>query len=280
MIQSNFQILFKVEVLHSYFDQNICPCLKFNPGSVTSKLLDRFDFKCRSKINGFDLYANSRASVTAFLNYITKATNQTYFDFGIVTTNSHFNFFTDLPVDWVGQLDFDSQAASNRYEGNAVQLSQGLSKNAGTSRLGNLILRFNDILKFQNNNGFTQFDIRFAARSTQWQYFVINKSSIQLDNPAIGKTDMDFTGPENVFIESGQQALLFSSGDNLIPLSELPKYKFNLINKPASGGNETTRKISAPKIIYTGLPNPDPGRIGMTRINGKNQVSSPMYVFI
>ncbi|MDB5134940.1 MAG: hypothetical protein JWP37_1543 [Mucilaginibacter sp.] len=281
MIRSNFQLMFKVEVLHSYFEHGICNCLRFKPGATTSGLLKRFDFRIRNKINGFDFYTNSRNTITAFLKYIQTSTNQTFFDFEIESNNSNFHLFTELPVDWVGQLVYYSQADTNVYQEGVVELDQSLSENVNATSLGNLTLHFDDIIKFGIDNGYAQFAINYKARSTQWQYFVINKSSIQLNNPAIGgKADIGFNGPENVTIENGERAILFTSGDNLIPLSEVPTYKFDLVNRPALNGNDPPKRTSAPKIIFRGLPNPDPKRIGIVNINSINQVSSPIYVYV
>jgi hypothetical protein len=281
MIRSNFQIVFKVEVLHSYFEKDVCNCLRFKPGIVTGRLLKRFDFRIRNKINGFDFYTNSRDNIAAFLQYIQTSTNQTFFDFEIENNNSNFYFFTELAVDWVGQLIYDSQADSNVYQEGVVQLAQSLSENVSATSLGNLTLHFDDIVKFRVNNGYAQFTITYKARATQWQYFVINKSAVQLSNPAIaGKTDIEFNAPENVIIENGLQAILFSSGDNLIPLTEVPNYKFDLVNRRPLNHNDSPKKASAPKIIFKGLPNPDPKRIRVVKINNTNQVSSPIYVYV
>jgi hypothetical protein len=281
MIRSNFQMMFKVEVFHSYFEQGICNCLRFKPGATTTGLLKRFDFKIRNKINGFDFYSNSRYTITAFLQYIQTSTNQTFFDFEIESNDPNFHLFTELPVDWVGQLFYDSQASVNMHQDGVVELGQSLSENANITSLGNLTVHFDDILKFGPGNKCAQFAINYKARSTQWQYFVINKSSIQLNNPAIGgKADIGFNGPENVTIENGERAILFTSGDNLIPLSKVPTYKFDLVNRPALNGNDPPKRASAPKIIFRGLPNPDPKRIGIVNVNSINQVSSPIYVYV
>ncbi len=281
MIRSNFQIAFKVEVLHSYFEKNICNCLRFKPGAITARLLKRFDFRTRNKINGFDFYTNSRDTIAAFLQYIQTSTNQTFFDFEIENNNSNFHLFTELPVDWVGQLIYDSHADSGVYDGGVVQLGQNLSKNENPACIGNLTIHFDDIVKYSYDNGYAQFAITYKARSTQWQYFVINKSSVLLSNPAItGKTDIGFNAPEDVTIENGQQAILFSSGNNLIALSEVPNYKFDLVNRPALNGNDPPKKVSGPQMIFKGLPNPDPKRIGMVKLNNTNQVSSPIYVYV
>jgi hypothetical protein len=279
MMQSNLQRAFRIEVFHSYFEGDVCKCLQFKPGVVTRKLLNRFDLTIRNHINGFDFYVNSRNSLSEFLSYLENVTTEICFDFEIETNNPKFFLFTDLPTDWMGELIYSSKATIE--DGDKLLLTESLSIHKSSACLGKLTMNFEDILKFQNDKGYAKFDIRLSARSTQWQYFVINKSLIQLNNPAISaKTNIDFDGPENVFIESGQAALLFSSGKTLIPLSEKPKYKFDLINNPPLSSSETIRKIPAPKIIWKGLPNPDPKRFGISKVNKENLVSSPMYVYI
>jgi hypothetical protein len=281
MIQSNLQIAFTVSVLHSYFEEGVCNCLQFKPGAVTQALLKRFGFGIRNRVNGFDFYVNTRDTLGAFLNYISSSMHQDFFDFDIVTNNSNFTYFTSLPVNWVGQLVYDSNAAANTSAVNGLQLAESLTPPASPACLGKLTLWFDDILKLNTDKGAAQFIISYNARATQWQYFFINKSAVQLNNPAItGKTNIVFEGPENVTIKSGQQAILFSSGNQLIPLSQVPRYKFDLVNNPLSSAGDTAGKRPAPKIILKGLPNPDAGRIGRVSIDQTSQLSSPMYVYL
>jgi hypothetical protein len=277
MIQNSFKIAFSVQVFHSYFDQDICSCLQFNPGAVTRQLIKRFNFKLKSKINGFDFYTSCNSAIPAFLQYISSATQQSFFDFDITTNNANFYHFTNLPVSWLGQLIYDSQAKLSTCADGSVQLAETLSANTSNTSIGSLTVRFDDII----NNVPALFTINYQARATQWQYYIINKSALALENPAIsGKTDIKFDGPQNVTIESGDQAILFSSGSNLLPLSQIPAYRFDLVNNQLSNSNELSKKTSAAKTIFKGLPNPDPGWIGMVNINTEIQVSSPMYIYV
>ncbi len=97
---------------------------------------------------------------------------------------------------------------------------------------------------------------------------------MQLQSPQItGKPAINFTGPQDVVLDNGQQAMLFSSGDNLIPLSIIGNNKFDLVSKPAANGN----KNAASKIIFKGLPIPDPMRTSSAE---GNKIASKMYVYI
>jgi hypothetical protein len=276
MRQSNFQIAFSVEVFHSYFKENICNCLHFSPGPATRKLMKRFDCITNNKIGGFDFYTNSTGDAVSFFKYIRQTTNESSFDFDIQTDDSRFNCFTELPVDWVGQLNYDTNDGANKKEKGSIQLTAKLSEKMSSPALGNLVVRFDDIINTADKS-YPVFTIRFSARSTQWQYYVINQSELPLDNPAIGKADIVFTGPEIVTIKSGQQALLFSSGSRLIPLAQVPGNMYSLIN---NSGSENDSIRNGAKTIVKRLPFPDPERFDFIRINDIKTVSSPMYVFI
>jgi len=274
MMQSNFKIVFKVETSHTYFEKNSCNCLHFEPGPVTKSLIKRFGLVIAKQVNGFEFYANPVNAVSLLLNYIKAATGATFFDFDIRWDDANFSHFTELPLNWVGQLVYDSHSAANINNAGVIQLAESFSDSAGTPYNGSLTIHFDDILK-----GDTQFSINYTARATQWQYFVVNKSAVPLSNPAVtGKTSIVFNSPENVTMENGDQALLFTSGDNLISLSQVPKYKFDLVNYTSGATNDAAQRAS-PKVIVKGLPNPGAQQISIAK-GDKGQVSSPMYVYI
>ena len=276
MIQSSYKMIFSLGVFHTYFESGICTCLHFSPASSSSALLRKFGFKMREQNNGFDLFCNTTGSLSSLFSYMAGA-GQDYFEFTMTSSNRAFPLFTELPSGGPGQLVFDSGSASNQFVNGAVLLSGSLLPMSVVTATGTLKIYFSDILKYQD----AAFEIRFTALATQWQYYIVNKSAAQLDNPSIsGKPGVSFEGPENVTIPSGQQAMLFSSGTNLLSLSEVPKYKFDLVNNSPTGNSSPAKKISGGKVIFKGLPNPDPGNTGFIMLNGKKQSSSPIYVYV
>lgn len=265
MMQSNYRQVFGLRVLHSYFENAVCRCLQFNAAADTASLMKKYDCRMRRTINGFDLYINTPSSNADFFNYVQQVTGQTFFEFDISSIDPHFVFFTALPVNWRGGILYDSGDAENKNADNGVQLHAQFSGNA-TAAVGSLRVRFDDVVK-----EVMQFQISFDARSTQWQYFVINKNGVVFDAPAIARSAFEFSA-QQVVIDNGEQATLFSSGDNLIPLSEVPKYKFDLVNH--------SQNSRAPRILFKGLPNPDVKRTGIVRVNGQQEYSSPMYIYL
>jgi len=244
----------------------------FKEGKATAELSKRFGLKRRDTINGFELYADTSGTIPAFLNYISNTTRATYFDFDMETTDDAFRTFTESPLGWLGQFVYDSQSESNTNNEGVTQLNADISPDFNAKCIGSLKINFGDLIK----QPYAQFVISYTARATQWQYFIINRSAVKLDNPAIsGKNEIRFDGPEAVTMDNGQKAILFTSGSNLLPLSKVSGLRFDLVNNSVQADSQK----SSSKIIFKGLPNPDPTRIGT--VNGQaSQLASPMYVYI
>lgn len=277
-MRSSYKRVFATDVFHTYFGNDICRCLRFEPSPETL-VMGKRGFYMRNKVNGFDFYFNGSAPLAETFAYITHTTGTTCFEFLVSSTNPSFNLFTDIPVDRMGQLLFDSSAAQNTFDNGTVTLGPiphdaDAEKYVATIRIG-----FADILKYSADNTALTFAIRFNARATQWQYYIIQRGAAQHGELSIaGKPEVGFDGPQTVTIQSGQQALLFTSGSNLLPLSLAPNYKFDLVSSPQS--SDTSVRKTSPKVVLKGLPNADPANIGIVRVDGKAQVSSPIYVYV
>ncbi|WP_163411040.1 hypothetical protein [Flavobacterium ajazii] len=277
MIQSNYIKLFTTLVYNTYFDNGKCNCLHFVPNHKTEKILRKFGFKINKISNGFDLFSNTTSSLSSLFDYISKTTTQNYFEFDIKCSDPNFILYSALPINWLGEITFSSQDNQNQDNNGVIALNPTLETKAMAPYFGCFKIYFDDILKNQNTTPL-QFEISFKARTTQWQYYFINKNSIPLNNPAITeKGAIQFEGPQQVTLQTGEKALLFTSNNTNIQLSEKPKYKFDLINK--SPPNQSGQTSSNNKVIIKGLPIPDVSR--MIVENGKeNQVASPMYIYI
>ena len=278
MIQSNYIKLFTTAVYHTYFDNNKCNCLHFIPNNKTEKILKKFGFRINTVSNGFDLFSSTTSTLSNLLDYISKTSTQDHFEFNIKCSNPNFILFTALPVNWLGEITYASQDNKNQINNGTVTLNPTLETKTMAPFFGNLKIYFEDILKNQNSTSL-QFEINFKARATQWQYYFINKNDIPLPNPAITeKENIQFDGPQQVTLQTGEKALLFTSNNTHILLSEKPRYKFDLINKNTA--NESGQTNSKSKVIIKGLPVPDVSQIGIVENSKDNQVSSPMYIYL
>lgn len=270
--------IFSTAVYHSFFASGKCNCLYFVPNTSTEKALQKFGFKIKSVDNGFDLFSATTTSLSNVLNSITQSTQDNYFEFEIRCNNPNFILFTALPINWHGMINFSSKDPKNIINNKTVTLNQTLEENL-TSSFGYLKIYFNDLIKNLNAASPVFFEIYFTARATQWQYYLINKNAIELDNLAItGKGNIQFGDPEKVTIQTGELALLFTSNKNHIPLSENPKHKFDLVNKNVSNTSNLQRIND--KVIIKNLPLPDGSRIEIIENDGQKLYTSPMYIYL
>lgn len=276
MTGTNLASLFTIHVQHGYFPGGVCTCLQFIPDAGTQLLQQRFGFSMRTQHDGFGWYANTAQSLPEYIAYVAQTSGETAFRFTIHTRQQEFFGYTELPVNLAGQI-IVTTTRSTGNEKNIPLTVQITGKPAATG-MGTLTILFADLLSIMKSTTAPQFTLSFAARKTQWQYYVINSSAMVLNNPAVtGSSNIVFNGPQPVTLSNGQQAMLFTSGNELIPLSRQPRYVFSLVNR-AQG--ETGSNRFAAKTIVKGLPTPDPVQFELLEINGSLQMSSPMYVYI
>lgn len=273
MAASNYQRVWGLQVLHSYYPQSICTDIQLVPSEATAAVFKRYGFTMTASANQWLLYCNTPSSLPALLQYITQATGQDAFVLGLQSGTVDFTNFTDMPMQGNTGFDYnsnDTEAAGNNN--NALVLRPTMVPAIRLPWLGSITLRFADLAAVVGTAAI-QYQILFSARATQWQYYVVNRSGLPLGSAAIrGKQGIRFTDARPVDLATGDRALFFSSDEGLLPLSKVPQYRFDLVNDP--GGQATA------KVIVKGLPNPATSLIEAVTINGQAQAASPMYVYV
>jgi hypothetical protein len=274
------KILFTFSVLHSYYNEGICKCLRFMPGPVTTALQSRYGFLQRNFTNGFEFYADYRDNPTDLLNYIQSITGHSFFDFSIEVTNTVFYQVTKFPGNQASRFYYDTSTAVSERTDSKILLKEKTVEKIITPVAGLVRFYFKDLIIHIERSSKPDYCVMFNANATQWQYYIISKDPLAIGNPYIkGNNNIEFEGPEMMTIPTGQEAFCFSSGSTLLPLEEKATYTFSLLNRPATvaGGYEKSTKG---KMVVKSLPSPDPSRFDTVLVNGEKQVSSPIYVFI
>ncbi|VXB08211.1 conserved hypothetical protein [Flavobacterium sp. 9AF] len=270
-MKTAFHILFSLHVFHEYFENGICNCLVFKPTFTTLSLIKKYGFRINENSNGFTFYSTN-SNAKDYLSYIENNTGIDCFEFEIVSTNANFNSFTDIPTNAIVQYSFLSNLVTVETE--TLILQNNYITVASANGMGTLKIFFTDIITQFINKLNCNYLIQLNSRATQWRYYVINESQLSLSNPQIvSKNTISFEEAIPVTIANGKKALLFSSGKNLIKMSEGVNYKFDLIDKAIS--TNSTRKV-----IFKGLPNPNPKFLGIEEESENKTVTSPMYVYI
>lgn len=271
-MKTKLSIAFSITVHHAYFKDGICEGVNISPGPLTQQLLKRFGFRYTVNKNVFAFFTNQPSRLRQLLDHISRTVGISYFDFKIDTNDPDFNFYTELPLNRTARLTYDTGERSNHFEKNVLRLEGKMVDDPMVDSIGSLKIHFDDILKYAATGG-TNFGIRFDVRATQWQYFIIAKNDVHLPNPVIHEKDITFTGPEPVFIKTGQAALFFSSGKKLIPLMQYQVKRFSLTCAKEKGA-------ALSQIIIKPLPCPRPSHFDLVEVGGAQRMASPMYVFI
>jgi hypothetical protein len=273
-MRDTYKILFELQVIHNYFETGFCENLVYKISSSTQQLIDRYTLKFVTTDRGFLFYSTQKKSNEAFLNYITKATGVSYFEFNFHSVDQVFYQYTCFPTNEIGELLFESNHGDS--ESDYIVLKQQFQKRKATSNLFKLRIYFIDLFKSKGDNISVNYRIDFFSRATKWQYNVINKSKQHFNELSIkGDSDVEFDSGKEVVLKNGQLATCFTSISQEILFSQVPIYSFDLIN--------TTEKLGGKKVktVYKGLPMPNPKQIQIINANNtEGLVLSPMYVYI
>lgn len=259
-------------IRHSYYNELDNIPIDFVPSATTAKLFQKYGFLMRPIFNGFQLFSTSDQPLKTYLQYIERATQTSQFSVSIAPSDDYFYNYTEL---------LENGAKSILYSTSNTQLIldkkvlfPGISSEKTNAYLGEIQLNFEDLY----SNEKSSYLIEFTAQKTQWNYFVINRSQVNLNNPFIkSKTELKFESPISTTLPTGEQALQFSSGKSLIPLHANAVHHFDLADTIAKPGTQDQTKI---KTLFVGLPNPLPSRINFNDVEGEIRPTSPMYVYL
>jgi hypothetical protein len=111
-----------------------------------------------------------------------------------------------------------------------------------------------------------RYKAKFNARKTAIRYYIIPTKPDPIALELEGELAHLFSGPVLTEISNGDEAYMFDSGDNLIPLSEYLSVELNL--KSNTGSTQTT--------LFNNLPSPNP----MQFIVENQKFISVIYVYI
>ncbi len=274
---SSFNIVFELKIEHHYFDNLLCRDISLQPGPSSQNLMRQFPLRLNQNMNTFEFYVNTTNSMGDYLEYLKTKSETGYLDFEVSVTGQEFFGYTSLPVDQVPSYLYTSSSLLNTEESDVIDLIPDLTDQNPPNIFATIRLHFDDLIAVAES--IPQYRITFEPRETQWEYYIINRSNLDLANSSIsGTDDIQFEGPLKVVLQNGEEALKFSSGDQLLALSEVPKYKFDLLTTPPMNGNDEARLRT--KKIFEGLPNPNPLQMNIVEADGSQRVSSPMYIYV
>ncbi len=275
MIKNSFHNIFNLQVTHTYYKDDICKGLVYKPTKETQRIINKFSLKPRITDTGFGLYTDTKSSITVLLNYITKVTGEKTFHFIASTSDPQFYLITDLPINKIGVTIYKTDLITLTSIPELILLKPTFIATEEANMVFKVSIGFDDIISLFKEDIIPLYQINFEARTTQWRYLIMNKSNQNIGTLSIeGKSDIKFEGPVEVILQNGKEAQQFSSEKQLLKLTEIPKYSFDLTSSIKKNGTNRT------KIIFKGLPNPNPNVIEVNTDSIEPIVASLMYVYV
>jgi hypothetical protein len=246
--------------------------MQFKASTETDTLMRKYGLVLRLNPDGFEVYTSNSQPLETSLTYITQVSGQTAFEFVGITTDPNFYYFTDIPMNEVGFLNYSSDQTATDASNTSIQLTENFVQEAASQHAMKITIQFDDLIKLYNNTTIA-YSIALQARETQWNYYIINNSNQEYNQLEIQSTDenIQFSGSTAVTLQNGQNALLFSSQTTKIPLKNEVTYTFNLISTKKTIAGE--RK----EIVVKGLPIPNPQNL---QVQDDHTIASLMYVYI
>lgn len=275
-MNDQLKILFEINLIHHYFKDNEQLGLVITPDDSTAEMFKNIGFMYQSIQNQFKLFFNASSDLSNQLSKIKKVTQKNYFEFRIISNRLDFDLYTELPPNLNGTINYSNKNVSSIAE--KLQLVPVYNQLNENYTVGIIKIYFDELIEqfFEE----CHYSITFHARKTQWNYYIINRSHIELNNPFIKMENSNLFGDsEHVTLPTGDQALLFSSGKNLIPLTNVSKQRFDLADYVVQP-NEIFIAQKKVKYIYSGLPIATPSNTIVKRKDDEVVYTSNMYVYI
>lgn len=260
---SNYTKVFSISIYHTYFNNQI-NTLILNPNEETKRLIHSYGLKLMKSENSFQFYDQSDNGFNQLLEHIKQANNIDAFKFDIISSDSNFYNYTELPIGFNGIVLFSSSNSETLNENDTIVLQPQFIENFNPQKIGEVHLKFSDLI----SENPISYEIKFKARSTYWQYYIFNRSEIKTENLHIDShSNIEFSIPKKALLNDNEAQVLTSK--TLIPLHKTQTQKFDLIN------NENEQKL-----LFTGLPTPNPNQIKISKNNGETTIYSPIYIYL
>ncbi|AKP52083.1 hypothetical protein [Cyclobacterium amurskyense] len=264
MSTTQYQLVFKIDVNHAYFNGGEEPDLFFNPSVSSNQSFKRLNFVVNGRKGGMDLFARSPFPLVDYLKTIVLETGIEFFDFDILSKDTSFTTYTDFPIDGLGLLKYSSDDKLNHTENEMTVLHPIFESDLYASAIGMVRVSLKDLIATLDAGRSVHFNINFNSRSIQWQYHIINYRGLPLTDISIASdSGIHFSGPTEVVLENNQTAQQFDS-NVLIPFRQNPEHSFDLL----MGG----------KIIVKGLPSPSPLGVYPLETDSEKIMVAAMYV--
>lgn len=252
-----------LQLKHTYYTSGLCPALSLKPTLETVAVMAKYNFVLREINGSYVLVGEDQDDLKAYFDYITKVTGMDSFIFELHVEDSNFFIFSNISTKSMGTYNYST--GSQEQDG---LLKPDLETDSGV--FGKVNFQFDDLAKKTGSI----YKIQFQASESIWNYYVINKSALDIENCYIKTSNAsEFNPPVEITAANGERAICFSSSEPVL-MAETSKVSYALAQKSQN------EKLPNGKIIFKGLPLAGPINTSINNQNGDVQFVSSLYIYI
>ncbi|MFT5162275.1 MAG: hypothetical protein ACI9FJ_000843 [Alteromonadaceae bacterium] len=283
------RLLFQIRLSHDYYPDKVMSRLTLVADTTTQAFLNRYRLISNTRQGMFCVHYYGQGDRLAFVRNLHQLLDEAPLRFTLKSQNSDFYVISDLPIDWLGDLAFDTNYVESSVEssGNA-QAEQVLGMTlqprqlVGSDDVGTLCVWPQNLCDTQGDITHQHFAINIRSRQTHWHYTIFNRSGVKLNSPVVtDQQGIEFENAGPVTAENGQQALLFRSGDHVFAMAQKQEYSFSLLNRvePKNITLSPTQAVTQ-QLVLSDLPVPPTDKVNREIRDGQQRVYSQMYVYL
>jgi hypothetical protein len=282
------ELLFQVELRHPYYVNGLFENCQLTADGGTQQVMAQYQLIKRTEQGVFGLYTSFQDSAIGFVAYLCQRMNGLPLRFLLTCSNALFVFISDIPLNWVGQVEMSSKSgnSASANEGGAademlINLAPRLSEQSASENvIGTILIYPDDLLNlFAAGKTKIRYVVQFQVRKLHWIYYLINRTQTRLNNPTVcNKKGVCFNGPTPVVLPGAGDALEFNSGARQFALQQVPTEIFDLMDSftpPLETNGQTVERT-----LIKGLPTPTAEQLGVKQVDGNPYVFGAMNVYL
>lgn len=251
------EILFSLDLLHSYFVNEIPNCFSVEPTLETQHLIRNYSLIFKQKNNGFLMISEISDSTQKPKHENLNTSNEILRFFVKLNDAYFFNYTAIEAVDIRKNIFYFSNNTASRHflhiadfvSNDDVVLVESIAPDA-------FVKPFAIIDIYLNKINTQQYTIRFKEKSTYWRYLLLGDTLKELNSPAILSNGVVFKGPSQITLPNQMMGIAFES-EAPIALKQRPENQYQL----HENFDMSTMKG---KVVIKNLPHPDITRISKT----------------
>lgn len=271
--------LFHLQLRHQYYADGNWQNLKVVPSAQTQAFVKRYQLVQLSGPGSYTLYYNGPNTTEAFVRMMPQLLREQSLCFCLQSSEPYYLNISDLPLDWAGQLQYDShQSTVDPASGWQVMT---LSRIQGTPPAPDVIGQVSIAPEHLQVAKVPVFAIEMASRLTHWSYYVSNRSQASYHELSILNDEgFVFPAPTPVTLATGEAALHFDSGQQEFPFRAFCAAPFDLVDVLGGATAQDAVEGINRNTLLQGLPIPQPDQLSIKHQNGATYAYSDLYVLI